>query len=377
MPAKSAKRCCCLSRAWAAALSSRSFVDRHLLLANRRGAPPRLFILPGDADTAMHAWSPGRPLAVARRDDRLRGAVPVTTHCRGLVVLKSTSLVDIDLRNYTSCNPDYYVCNPSTGQMTVLPRGKPAFGLFPHNNDVLGIGYDAAIQTHKVVRLYCRGALPPACEVYVLNNSTRGHWRPPAGAADKALPPGFARSLCTDQSVCAQGHLYWPAQPHRKFNSERIIISFSVSDEVFEVLPPPPMDMYPCRLTELDGCLCLFNNTDKYKDSYDIWVLRDHQTGSWNLHCRIALDAPPLADTQLMRSWGVIPLGSVDDGGRILLRTDPHQVKKSEAHQLVLYRPAANGEVEDLLACGGSVAHDTMTERVAALYQESLESTGA
>uniref|UniRef100_A0ACD5TAY7 Uncharacterized protein n=1 Tax=Avena sativa TaxID=4498 RepID=A0ACD5TAY7_AVESA len=379
MPAKSAQRCRCLSRAWAAALSSRSFINRHLLLANRRGSP-RLFILPkhdSGTDTTMHAWSPGHPLVVVRRDERLRRAVSVTSQCRGLVVLKAGGLLEICFDRVTSYNPDYYVCNPSTGQMTALPKGKVAFGMFPHNHDNLGIGYNASIQKHKVVRLYCRGALPPACEVYVLSSSA-GHWRPPTGAANRAMPSGFASLCCTDQSVFAQGHLYWAVQPHRKFNHERIIISFSISEEEFEILPPPPMDMYPCRLTELDGCLCLFNNADKYKHSYDIWVLRDHRMGSWDLHCRIALDTAPLADTKLIHSSGVIPLGSVDDGSRILLRTDPHAIlgQNSKAHQLVIYRPAT-GDVEDLLACGGLIARDTMAKRVAAPYEESLESTGS
>jgi hypothetical protein len=46
MPAKSAERCRSLSRAWAAALSSRSFVDRHLtasfLSFNASHSPPLL-----------------------------------------------------------------------------------------------------------------------------------------------------------------------------------------------------------------------------------------------------------------------------------------------------------------------------------------------
>ncbi|KAK1610088.1 hypothetical protein QYE76_033761 [Lolium multiflorum] len=311
-------------------------------------------------------------MVVLRRDERLRNVVSVTTQCRGLVVLKSRSgLVQYSFDRDSSCNPDYYVCNPSTGQMTTLPRGKEAFGLFPHNHDVLGIGYDASIQKHKLVRLYCRGLLPPACEIYVLNSSS-GHWRPPFGAADRALPPGFVRStICADQSVFAQGHLYWAAQPHRKFNSERIIISFSISDEVFEILPPPPMDMFPCRITELDGCLCVFNNTNEYNHSYDIWVLRDHRAGTWDLHCRIALDMAPLADTQLIHSQAVFPLGSVDDGTGILLRPYPQNM---EAHRLHVYRPVT-GDVEDLLGDDSAITHHTIARRVAVPYEESLEST--
>ncbi|XBH75511.1 hypothetical protein VPH35_102262 [Triticum aestivum] len=372
MPAKSVQRCRCLSRAWAATLSSQGFVDRHLRLANRRGSP-RLYILPeyGSRDTTVHAWSPGRPLAPVLRDNRLRRVVAVTGQCRGLVVLEADRpMSSIDF-TYEVNN---YVWNPSTGQITALPKGKQAFGRWPHNHENLGIGYDTRIRKHKVVRLYCRGELPPACEVYVLNSM--GQWRPPAGAADRILPPGFATNFCTDQSIFAQGHMYWVAEPDNKFNFERIIMSFSISDEEFEILPPPPVKMYPCQIRELDGRLCVFNNTDELKRSYDIWLLRDHQGGLWDLRCSIDLDTPPLADTQLKHSRSVIPLGSVDDARRLLLRPDLGWIKSEslDSHQLFMYRPAT-GDVEDLLAGGGILTHHTMARRVMAPYDESLEST--
>ncbi|KAF7076902.1 hypothetical protein CFC21_081504 [Triticum aestivum] len=334
MPAKSVQRCRCLSRAWAATLSSQGFVDRHLRLANRRGSP-RLYILPeyGSRDTTVHAWSPGRPLA------RLRRVVAVTGQCRGLVVLEADRpMSSIDF-TYEVNN---YVWNPSTGQITALPKGKQN----------LGIGYDTRIRKHK-----CRGELPPACEVYVLNSM--GQWR----------PPGFATNFCTDQSIFAQGHMYWVAEPDNKFNFERIIMSFSI-------LPPPPVKMYPCQIRELDGRLCVFNNTDELKRSYDIWLLRDHQGGLWDLRCSIDLDTPPLADTQLKHSRSVIPLGSVDDARRLLLRPDLGWIKSEslDSHQLFMYRPAT-GDVEDLLAGGGILTHHTMARRVMAPYDESLEST--
>lgn len=118
MPAKSVQRCRCLSRAWAAKLSSRRFVDRHL----RRGSP-RLFFLPEyfSDDTTVYAWSPSRPLV--RRDDRLRQVAAVTRHCRGLVVLEAGAPTSFD----SSMVDGHYVCNPSTGQITALPKGKESF----------------------------------------------------------------------------------------------------------------------------------------------------------------------------------------------------------------------------------------------------------
>uniref|UniRef100_A0ACD5W4F7 Uncharacterized protein n=1 Tax=Avena sativa TaxID=4498 RepID=A0ACD5W4F7_AVESA len=357
LPARSAQRCRCLSLGWAAALSSRSFVDRHLRLANRRdGSRSRsLFFLPdydSITDTAPHAWSPGRPLVTVRCDDeRLRHVAAVTRQCRGLVVLEASRPPDV-LDNYfsgphSSSRPvlNHYVCNPSTGQMTALPKGKEAFGVWPHNHDSLGIGYDASIQKHK---------------------------------PDREMPPGFATDYCTDQSVFAQGHLYWGAQPHRKFNYERVIIYFSITDEVFGILPPPPVQhLYPCRITELDSRLCLFNNTDSYERGFDIWVLHDHGAGTWGIRCRIDLHSASLAGRRFTCSSRIIPLDIVDDGSHILLRPDPYGIRKenSGAHQLYVYNPAT-GDVEDLLADGGIISHHTVARRVAVPYEESLEPTG-
>ncbi|KAM0878949.1 hypothetical protein ACQ4PT_034529 [Festuca glaucescens] len=341
MPASSAQRCRCLSRAWATALSSRSFIDRHLRLANRRdGSRSRsLFFLPDYHSMTAHAWSPSRPFVAARRD------AVVTRQCRGLVVLMQL------YENYyngpaSAFRPaNYFVCNPSTGQMTALPKGQDAFGLWPLNHDRLGIGYDASMQKHKVVRLYCRGALPPACEVYVLNSTTEHCGR---------------------------------LLPDRNSNRERVIISFSIRDEVFEILPPPPVrHLYPCQITELDQRLCLFNNTDNYKRVFDIWVLHDHRAGTWGIHCRIDLERASLAGRRLICSYRVIPLDIADDGRHILLRPEPHDIPQddSDAHQLYVYRPAT-GDVESLLVDGGIISHHTMARRVAVPYEESLEPTG-
>ncbi|CAM0948147.1 unnamed protein product [Alopecurus aequalis] len=353
-------------------------INRHLRLANRRvrSRYRSLFFLPDDGtvtDTTVHAWSPGSPLVAIHSDDeRLRGVAVVTRQCRGLVVLE-------ERRPYLFCSNsvNHYIYNPSTGQMTTLPKGKKAFGMWPHNQDSFGIGYDSSIQKHKVVRLYCRGDLLPACEVFVLN-STVGNWRPPASEGEEATPPGFATSYCTDQSVSAQGHLYLGAEPDKKFKFERVIISFSIRAEVFGILPPPPVQhMYQCRITELDGRLCLFNNSDSYKRLFDIWMLHDHAAGTWGIHCRIDLDRASLGKRMMRCSSWVIPLDIVDDGNDILLRPDPHGIQPRilEAHQLYVYRPAT-GDVEDLLANGGVITDHTGAHRVAAPYEESLESTG-
>uniref|UniRef100_A0A0E0A716 Uncharacterized protein n=1 Tax=Oryza glumipatula TaxID=40148 RepID=A0A0E0A716_9ORYZ len=65
IPLRSVLRCCSLSHAWAAALSSDAFIDHYLRLAKRRRGP-KLCILPESAfaDT-VSAWSPETPAKAA------------------------------------------------------------------------------------------------------------------------------------------------------------------------------------------------------------------------------------------------------------------------------------------------------------------------
>nr|XP_020147647.1 putative F-box/kelch-repeat protein At1g12870 [Aegilops tauschii subsp. strangulata] len=164
LPAKSAHRCRSLSRAWAAALSSEGFADRHFRLANRRSCPKIIFLqLQGSPyhGPEMQVWSPEHPGGATLMDiprdlapdhfSRHHDPRLVTQPCRGLVILQATTGSEI-------C----YVCNPSTGQMAALPEGRPTGSRVHmesnyHRYASLGLGYDSCTRKHKVVRLYYRG----------------------------------------------------------------------------------------------------------------------------------------------------------------------------------------------------------------------------
>ncbi|XBH74296.1 hypothetical protein VPH35_101277 [Triticum aestivum] len=315
LPASLALQCRGLSRDWAATISSDAFVDRHLRAANRHGGP-RFFLLSWTPSlTTAHAWSPGGRIAPPPPlTRRLLMRDGVTQQCRGLVVLKERAR-----------QPVHCVCvyNSSTGHMTALPRRRlnlmeglhhrhPAKGHY----ESFGLGYDARIEKHKVVRIHYRGyQLPDLCEVYVVDDdSGAGFWRAPAaiGRPDATKPAGWVSSY--EPSVFAQGHVHWMAQKqsprkdsHWRVTGRGLIISFSVADEHFGVVPLPPCVDYlgEYQLTELEGRLCLFSpivdNIKRGHRPYDLWSLRDHETGTWDFRCR---------RRRSLRSYAVAPVRS-------------------------------------------------------------------
>ncbi|KQK17557.1 F-box protein At3g07870 [Brachypodium distachyon] len=322
LPAKSAGQCRCLSHAWAAALSSQHFVDRHHRLANRRHSP-RVFFLHYSFDDGaqMHMWSQDH-------HNSNDGTVPHRIHghalrlvalqCRGLVVLEDSS------RDHVN-----YVCNPSSGHMMALPEGRQKIchkGVSDNHYESLGLGYDDQTKTHKVVRISyhgCdRGGLPTSvgCEVYVVNSA--GHWQPIQGK-----PPAWV--IPYEPSVFAQGHVHWLAEKKVPISADTpidmVIVSFSLADQTFGIVPPPlGMDgesLSRHRLTELDGHLCLFSDYVPNLSCYDIWFLVSEPGAHvvWNLHCRIDMSKVSPDITDRVERCSLYPLAIINNGSRILL----------------------------------------------------------
>jgi hypothetical protein len=106
---------------------------------------------------------------------------------------------------------------------------------------------------------------------------------------------------------------------------ERIIVSFSMTQETFgTVAPPPVMDDRALRkrcLTELDGKLCFFSGESH---RYDVWILHSSST-AWDLYCRIEAGMASPEVNRVMRNWrniydiNFLPLAIIDNGRRILL----------------------------------------------------------
>ncbi|CAM0948915.1 unnamed protein product [Alopecurus aequalis] len=377
LPPKSVFRCRCLSRAWAATLSSDDFVDCYLRVANLHGGPrivgvedmingdvPKVIppltttpcVIPIDSFPRLATLL---PFMEGYEDDPpilSIAAMPVTPQCRGLVLLRAIP------RGEAFPHDMYFVCNPSTGQMTALPEGQTTGRRRGYREDrpyqSLGLGYDVRTRKHKVVRIYYNGrhmSSSSGCEVFEINGPT-GMWR-----LTDQKPTGWLESL----SAFAQGHAYWLA--YREIyprHQDKFIMSFSLGDEKLGDIQLPPLDMNsvsPNDLTELGGQLCLFAS-NKYR--YHIWLL-DHygpggSTHTWDLRYRVDL-APEVTP------FGASPLAIIDQGRRILL-TEPDCPA-----QVYAYDPLTK-ETQNLLEW--SIPSSDLGVSCAVVYQTSIASPG-
>ncbi|KAJ1295071.1 hypothetical protein BS78_01G196000 [Paspalum vaginatum] len=270
LPAKSLCRFRCVSRCFAAVISSPSFQDAYY---RRNSSDRRLFMRPPGAQEPFYAWHPTAGVGVetimsARRLPQ-GSTFPVGKSCRGLVLLKNT-----DYRAH-------YVWNPSTGEMLALPEKTPDSCVS------YGLGYCSATQRHKVVRMYddaCgrRDEYCTVCEVFTLNESA--YWRP---AATKPPPPLDRERYSRKESgaVFCDGYLHFVDNHGR-------ITSFNVKDETFGTLiidPPPELQCWSnFELAELGGSLCLYSivgtewsRRRRRRDCHvDVWLLTRENTAA-------------------------------------------------------------------------------------------------
>ncbi|XBH60535.1 hypothetical protein VPH35_115121 [Triticum aestivum] len=129
-----------------------------------------------------------------------------------------------------------------------------------------GLGFDARTNECKVVRLFTGDSGTPSeaftrarCEVHTLGGD---RWMPisvegvPCKFAGAALFGGVCHKL---PAVFADGCLHWLIQPKFHFATRpaAAVLSFSVADETFSWVRPPPFDWEGAHLAELDGRLCM------------------------------------------------------------------------------------------------------------------------
>ncbi|XP_051201497.1 putative F-box protein At1g53550 [Lolium perenne] len=162
LPAKTVGRFRCLSRSWAGALSSASFVDLHHQQANQQqaGLPPNILFT--TAQRCLQAWRDGRPVLHPLTGDAALSLLPQLDHDRALRVLTAKPCHGLVLLQRWPWH-GHYVCNPSTGALSPLPDTKmPSrmchrYILLPNtflNCVSYGLGYNPAAKEHKVVRLF-------------------------------------------------------------------------------------------------------------------------------------------------------------------------------------------------------------------------------
>ncbi|TVU42767.1 hypothetical protein EJB05_09188, partial [Eragrostis curvula] len=87
-------------------------------------------------------------------------------------------------------------------------------------------------------------------------------------------------------------------------------MTFSISDETFGSLPPPPwFEDTSSVITELDGCLCLCYEESESEDViYHVCVLRDYKGVRWETLCRIDQTTWSEPERALLDSYWIAPL---------------------------------------------------------------------
>uniref|UniRef100_J3N3K1 F-box associated beta-propeller type 3 domain-containing protein n=1 Tax=Oryza brachyantha TaxID=4533 RepID=J3N3K1_ORYBR len=270
-----------VSRPWAAALSSPSFVDLHHGRANREGQYSKMLLVPDDGDHLYWWEAPGGDrverlayICGVRQASRVIALAGKT--CRGLALLR--------------CVPSlrHSVCTPPTGELLLVPDirvtevGKSSVSY--------GLGYSAATREHKIVRLICYydHGLPGAtrCEVFVLDASAC--WRPSAGKPPVCAVPTGRPAVFFDGKLHFAGYGGYT-------------VTFDVADETFGLL------MYPCDVppikppcvSELGGLLYVSHgiHCSDEPQPYTMWELKDYEEAArWEKLCCIDQSAWPDAD---------------------------------------------------------------------------------
>ncbi|KAK1604021.1 hypothetical protein QYE76_027694 [Lolium multiflorum] len=269
LPAKSVRRFRCLSRSWAATLTSGPFVDLHLHQANHRPIPK---VFATTAHLSAKNWS----------------VEVLTKPCHGLVLLH---------------RPPHGHCvyNPSTGELLPLPEREKRTGVS------YGLGYCPATMEYKVVRLFIYGNSTPRCEVFTLDVSA--HW---SAVAQK---PPWSASAARSPAVFCDGYLHFLIRKGGGIGTS--IATLDIGDETFGSLTVPPAvaqdTVGQAELTVLDGCLCLcvFGDCCRSRsdvDPYCIWRLACREAGRWEKLYRVLEPRVAWPKADLLRLHWISPL---------------------------------------------------------------------
>jgi hypothetical protein len=167
------------------------------------------------------------------------------------------------------------------------------------------------------------------------------------------------------------------------FYNETFIFSFSLDNETSRTIPLPPLEMgrkcHSQHLRKFGGRLCLFRG-EMYSDAvlvaHSIWLLREHDTCSWDLHCRIDLDMLPPKIASFMHSNPSVRLLDIVDDGRSIILLRPRILTLSTPSFMLCSYDLVTKDMEKLIDGSDFVPNTGIVLRHAALYEESITTPG-
>ncbi|CAM0954006.1 unnamed protein product [Alopecurus aequalis] len=350
LPVKSILRFRAVCRSWAALFSSKDFRSLHMAISKVLPPAPKLLVVSptsGAESNAVYSYSPS-----AHRDDLLftfdsarHNTVEVVTpsSCCGLTLL------------FDAAAPAYYVCNAATRAITRLPDLRD-----PRRDYTAGLGFNDQTREYKVVRLintfnYEKGVV--MCDVYTPGADC---WRPaarelPFGLFQLAISAVEHAFLNKIPPVFANGFLHWLVLPSCLIKRPRAaIILFSVADETFGSVRPPPfwgptVNKRPWsesggeHLVVMDDQLCIVRNLRNgtpHGSALEIWGLLGYGSGNWSLNHRIDLFGHirrELSDPQVVRVIGSV--GNCRSRKKIVIVTSKHWIHRKFDKKVYTYDP--------------------------------------
>jgi F-box interacting protein len=317
LPVKSLMRFKCISKSMYALITNPRFIKKHLTSPNpHRGAILRR----GDGLDRLRV-SPFSNKPIEPKPPRLSTLSNETLELSGDVDLSQLFQDEVTgLRMLGPCNgilcvaanltmkdgdlkPDYEIVlwNPATRESKMLPPINMPTSTFTSN---FGFGFDPKTDDYKVVRIL---SFDSHREVVVYNLSTNS-WR----AIDSSPNPSHSIRLPRFPS-CLNGVLYWWAIEDPYNEERRHLISFDMSNEVFQELLPPPTQ--GIRFEDIavinDSLTLMLPGCNLFEEWIEIWVLNEFGIErTWK----------PKFAILLPNYWGLIQLR--EDGWAVLADKD-------------------------------------------------------
>ncbi|KAK4259917.1 hypothetical protein QN277_006196 [Acacia crassicarpa] len=191
------------------------------------------------------------------------------------IVFTSNGLVCVKFDNHASCGspPRLLLWNPATRDKGLVPTNINDFGdQFSWNKIFVGFGFSPIINDYKIVMFRFSYRAVDWVELYSLTSES---W--------KEVKCGTLAGLMNlwDQTVTANGVMYWFGWLERHGSRDVTIVSFDIANEVFTLIPSP--DFYPSpyssTLTVHEDRLAVLSLNRYQSKSIDLWVM-DEAIGS-------------------------------------------------------------------------------------------------
>lgn len=274
LPVKSLIRFKAVNKSWYALIRNPDFIARHLRLATS-SKHHRGVVLNRDHEITRTPWvslHSNDTLEVSRYVDILRffpqdvEELVVFGPCNGILCLFG---VPADRNDDYGRSNGIVLWNPATRESKTVPiihRPPTVPSTFSFS---FGFGIDPKTNDYKVIRILNFNFLLCVVEVYSLSTDS---WR----MIDTSLNPNYRVNSPRFPSYLNGVHHWWACE--RGNRDRRLMLSFDMSNEVFQEILLPPLNERPtfeAIAVINDSVALIVVNNDRGRKCYDVWVMNE------------------------------------------------------------------------------------------------------